>query len=164
MPDLRAMQKDMIVGVIGAGTMGSGIAQIAAQAGHEVVLFDMRQQALDASRSALKKVMERLVEKGRVKVDEAKAIQNRFTYATEINAFADCGLVIEAVIEDLAIKKQLFEQLGSTVGPNAILATNTSSLSVTSIAACLLYTSPSPRDRTRSRMPSSACKKKLQHA
>ena len=135
MPDLRAMQKDMIVGVIGAGTMGSGIAQIAAQAGHEVVLFDMRQQALDASRSALKKVMERLVEKGRVKVDEAKAIQNRFTYATEINAFADCGLVIEAVIEDLAIKKQLFEQLGSTVGPNAILATNTSSLSVTSIAA-----------------------------
>jgi 3-hydroxybutyryl-CoA dehydrogenase len=129
------MQKDMKVGVIGAGTMGSGIAQIAAQAGHEVVLYDTRQEALDTSRSALKAIMDRLVEKGKVDAETAKTIQDRFTYATKIDSFANCGLVVEAVIEDLAVKKQLFGELGSTVGPNTILATNTSSLSVTSIAA-----------------------------
>lgn len=129
----------MIVGVIGAGTMGSGIAQIAAQAGHEVVLFDTRQAALESSEAALKKIMGRLVEKGSVKPENAKAIQDRFTYATEITAFANCALVIEAVIEDLTIKKQLFAELGSTVGPDAILATNTSSLSVTSIAAACKF-------------------------
>ncbi len=129
------MQKDMKVGVIGAGTMGSGIAQIATQAGHEVVLYDTRQEALDTSRSALKTIMDRLVEKGKVDAETAKTIQDRFTYATKIDSFANCGLVVEAVIEDLAVKKQLFGELGSTVGPNTILATNTSSLSVTSIAA-----------------------------
>ena len=129
----------MIVGVIGAGTMGSGIAQIAAQAGHEVVLFDTRQAALESSEAALKKVMGRLVEKGSVKTEDAKAIQDRFTYATEITAFANCALVIEAVIEDLTIKKQLFAELGSTVKPDTILATNTSSLSVTSIAAACKF-------------------------
>ncbi|MBP6312065.1 MAG: 3-hydroxybutyryl-CoA dehydrogenase [Flavobacteriales bacterium] len=125
----------MKVGVIGAGTMGSGIAQIATQAGHEVVLYDTRQEALDTSRSALKTIMDRLVEKGKVDAETAKTIQDRFTYATKIDSFANCGLVVEAVIEDLAVKKQLFGELGSTVGPNTILATNTSSLSVTSIAA-----------------------------
>lgn len=125
----------MIVGVIGAGTMGSGIAQLAAQAGHNVVLLDTRQQALDNSKAGLKKVMDRLIEKGTMKADEANAIQSRFNYATEINAFSKCGLVIEAIIEDLGIKKKLFGDLESVVGMDTVLATNTSSLSVTAIAA-----------------------------
>ena len=137
MCDLRAMQKDMIVGVIGAGTMGSGIAQVAAQAGHNVVLFDTRQEALDSSKKALAKVMDRLVEKGKLTEGTATAIQDRFTYATDLKAFAKSGLVIEAIVEDLSIKQKLFLDLEAVVVNDAVLATNTSSLSVTAIAgAC----------------------------
>lgn len=137
MCDLRAMQKDMIVGVIGAGTMGSGIAQVAAQAGHNVVLFDTRQEALDTSRTGLAKVMDRMVEKGKLTAEDSAAIQGRFTYATDLKAFAKSGLVIEAIVEDLGIKQKLFLQLEAVVSNDALLATNTSSLSVTAIAgAC----------------------------
>lgn len=137
MCDLRAMQKDMIVGVIGAGTMGSGIAQVAAQAGHNVVLFDTRQEALDSSKKGLAKVMDRLVEKGKLTTEAAAMIQGRFTYATDLKAFAKSGLVIEAIVEDLGIKQKLFLGLEAIVGKDAVLATNTSSLSVTAIAgAC----------------------------
>lgn len=131
------MQKDMIVGVIGAGTMGSGIAQVAAQAGHNVVLFDTRQEALDTSRTGLAKVMDRMVEKGKLTAEDSAAIQGRFTYATDLKAFAKSGLVIEAIVEDLGIKQKLFLQLEAVVSNDALLATNTSSLSVTAIAgAC----------------------------
>lgn len=137
MYDLRAMQKDMIVGVVGAGTMGSGIAQVAAQAGHKVVLFDTRQQALDTAKAGLEKVMDRLVEKGKLTAETATAIQGRFTYATDMKAFATSGLVIEAIVEDLGVKQKLFLDLEAIVGSDTVLATNTSSLSVTAIAgAC----------------------------
>ncbi|MCB0814737.1 MAG: 3-hydroxybutyryl-CoA dehydrogenase, partial [Flavobacteriales bacterium] len=87
----------MTVGVVGAGTMGSGIAQVAAQAGHPVVLYDTRLEALDKAKAALAKVMGRLVEKGNLDREEAEAIQGRITYATGLEAFIGSGLVIEAI-------------------------------------------------------------------
>ena len=127
----------MTVGVVGAGTMGSGIAQVAAQAGHPVVLYDTRLEALDKAKAALAKVMGRLVEKGNLDREEAEAIQGRITYATGLEAFIGSGLVIEAILEDLQVKQDLFKQLEDIAGPEAVLATNTSSLSVTAIGGAL---------------------------
>jgi 3-hydroxybutyryl-CoA dehydrogenase len=125
----------MKTAIIGAGTMGSGIAQIAAQAGHDVVLYDTRKEAVDKAIAGLRKVMDRLVEKEKLTADQAKNILDRITPATELQQMAGSGLVIEAIIEDLGIKKKLFTELEGLLGPEAILATNTSSLSVTAIAA-----------------------------
>lgn len=129
------MDKSTIVGVIGAGTMGSGIAQVAAQAGHSVVLFDARKEAVDKAMSGLAKTMDKLVEKGKLTADAAKALLGRITPAYDLKQLAGCGLVIEAIIEDLGIKKKLFADLEALVSADAVLATNTSSLSVTAIAA-----------------------------
>ncbi len=128
------MDKNSTVGIIGAGTMGSGIAQLAAQAGHPTWLFDTKQEALDRSKAKLAKIMARLVEKGRVTEEEAAAIQSRIQYANDLKEFAPCSLVIEAIVENLEIKQQVFKQLESIVPEECILATNTSSLSVTAIA------------------------------
>ena len=129
------MDKSTIVGVIGAGTMGSGIAQVAAQAGHSVVLFDTRKEAVDKAMSGLAKTLDKLVEKGKLSADAAKALLGRIAPASDLKQLADCGLVIEAIIEDLGIKKKLFADLEELVSADAVLATNTSSLSVTAIAA-----------------------------
>lgn len=129
------MDSSMKTAIIGAGTMGSGIAQIAAQAGHDVVLYDTRKEAVDKAIAGLRKVMDRLVEKEKLTADQAKNILDRITPATELQQMAGSGLVIEAIIEDLGIKKKLFTELEGLLGPEAILATNTSSLSVTAIAA-----------------------------
>lgn len=125
----------MKISILGAGSMGSGIAQVASQSGHEVVLADTKQDQLDVAKSKLAKIMARLVEKGKLTEDDAQAIQNRISYSTDMNDFAGSGLVIEAIIENLDIKKTVFEKLESIVDDNCILATNTSSLSVASIAA-----------------------------
>ncbi|MBK8613665.1 MAG: 3-hydroxybutyryl-CoA dehydrogenase [Flavobacteriales bacterium] len=125
----------MIVGVIGAGTMGSGIAQVAAQAGHPTVLFDTRKEAVDKAMTGLQRTLDKLVEKGKLEAGTAKAIGDRITPATEIKALAGCGLVIEAIVEDLAVKKKVFAELDALLSSDALLATNTSSLSVTAIAA-----------------------------
>ena len=129
----------MNIGVIGAGTMGSGIAQIAAQAGHSVRIFDMQQEALDRSKAALDKVMARLVEKGKLTLDESEAITGRISYATDLSAFADRDLVIEAIVEDLGVKQKLFTSLEGIVGTDSVLASNTSSLSITAIAGALAH-------------------------
>ncbi len=115
--------------------MGSGIAQIAASAGHEVVLYDTRQEALTRSSDHLTKILNRLVEKGRMTAQESTAIQDRHVYAESLNGLADCGLIIEAIVEDLDIKRSLFQELEKLVSVDTILATNTSSLSIASIAA-----------------------------
>jgi 3-hydroxybutyryl-CoA dehydrogenase len=125
----------MKISILGAGSMGSGIAQVASQSGHEVVLADTNQAQLERAKASLAKIMARLVEKGRLTDDEASAIQGRISYTTDINDFAGSGLIIEAIIENLDIKKSVFEQFESIVDENCILATNTSSLSVASIAA-----------------------------
>ena len=122
------------VGVVGAGTMGSGIAQIAAQAGCEVVLVDSSEDALQRSQEKLGKVFARLVEKGRVTSSESESVQQRITHATTLESLAPCDLIIEAIVEDLDIKTTLFQSLEGIVAEDAILATNTSSLSVTALA------------------------------
>ncbi|MBD3637631.1 MAG: NAD(P)-binding domain-containing protein [Crocinitomicaceae bacterium] len=125
----------MKIAILGAGSMGSGIAQVTSQAGHEVVLADTNDEQLDKAKSKLSKIMDRLVEKERVTAEESQAIQNRISYTKDINDFAGSGLVIEAIVENLEIKKTVFGQFETIVDENCVLATNTSSLSVASIAA-----------------------------
>lgn len=118
--------------------MGSGIAQVAAMAGHNVVLFDTSSAALDKSKAALEKILVKLVEKG--KIESVESFTSKFTYASDLAAFKDCGLVIEAIIENLDIKKKVFADVEKVVSADCVLATNTSSLSVTSIAAACAKT------------------------
>lgn len=115
--------------------MGAGIAQVASTAGHEVYLYDNNPAALERANKNLRRIMARLVEKGRVEQDEAMAIQSRITYVDSIFKMTDAGLVIEAIIEDLDVKKAVFEQMEDVLETDAILASNTSSLSIASIAA-----------------------------
>ena len=127
------LNTNMIVGVVGAGAMGSGIAQVAAQAGHSVVLYDTHKEALEKSEEKLLRVLEKLQQKG--KIDSVEQIASKITYTQSLEDFKETGLVIEAIIENLEIKKKVFADLEKVVSEIAILATNTSSLSVTSIAA-----------------------------
>ena len=123
------------VGVLGAGSMGSGIAQVAAQNGHEVVLVDSYSEQLVNSKSTLAKTFEKLVQKEKVTAEDSKKIQNRIQYSISVEDFASCGIIIEAIVENLEIKKTVFSQLESIVAEDCILASNTSSLSIASIAA-----------------------------
>ena len=125
----------MQVGVLGAGSMGAGIAQVAAQSGHKVVLCDTNQAQLDLAKSKLAKVMARLIEKGKITEAQSNSTQTNIEYATSMNDFAKCGIVIEAIIENIDIKKSVFSQLEDIVEGDCILASNTSSLSIASIAA-----------------------------
>ena len=133
------MDSSTTVAVIGAGTMGSGIAQVAAQAGHNVVLYDTRREAVDKALAGLRKTLDKLVEKGKLTADQADGIHGRITPASDLKDLAGSGLVIEAIIEDLGIKKKLFAELEGLLGKDAVLATNTSSLSVTAIAGGLKH-------------------------
>lgn len=127
----------MVVGVLGAGTMGSGIVQVAAQNDHDVVLVDLNSKILEKSKEQLTKIMGRLVEKGKITGQEAEDIKSRVTYSEDIHDFSKCGLLIEAIIEDLEIKSHVFTQLEQIVPKDCILASNTSSLSIASIGASL---------------------------
>jgi 3-hydroxybutyryl-CoA dehydrogenase len=127
----------MKIGVIGAGTMGAGIAQVAAQNGHKVVLVDLNQSVIDKASVGHVKVFDRLVEKGSLSSDQAKNILSAIQYSTSMNDLSECGLVIEAIIEDLAVKHSVFAQLETIVDENCILASNTSSLSIASIGSVL---------------------------
>lgn len=123
------------IGIIGGGAMGSGIAQVFAQSGHKVVLYDTNQDALDRSKQNLAKTFEKLVAKEKYTSDQAQEIQNNIEYAADLNAFATCDLIIEAIIENLDIKKSVFKNVEEIVSENCILASNTSSLSIASIAS-----------------------------
>ena len=125
------------ISVIGAGTMGAGIAQVAATAGWEVVVQDQQQEALDKAQARLGKVMDRLVEKGKLTSEQATAIGVRITYTSEVTAFENNDLVIEAIIENLEIKQKVFRQVEALVRPDTIIASNTSSLSLASIGSTL---------------------------
>ena len=127
----------MNVGVIGAGTMGSGIAQVAATAGCKVKLYDTNQAALDKAKVALEKILLRLIEKGRIDTTEKNRIQGNLYYVISLKDLADSNLTIEAIIENLDIKKKVFSELESYVSDDCIIASNTSSLSIASIAASL---------------------------
>lgn len=127
----------MKVGVLGAGTMGAGIAQVAAQAGHEVVLVDLNQDILNKAKVGHEKVFARLVEKGKISTDEADTVLARISYSQLTADFSEVGIVIEAIIENLGVKKKVFEELETIVDANTVLASNTSSLSIASIGAAL---------------------------
>jgi 3-hydroxybutyryl-CoA dehydrogenase len=122
------------VGVIGAGTMGRGIAQVAATFGHEVILTDNSEKVIQEARDHLLKILNRLVEKGRLTDQESVAIFGRIYFSQDQSAYENCDLVIEAIVEKLAIKQSVFQKLESIVRPDCILASNTSSLSIASIA------------------------------
>jgi len=127
----------MVVGVLGAGTMGAGIAQVAAQNNCEVVLVDLSQEMLTKAESNLDRVLNRLVEKGSLSEDDKINIQGRISYSTDIRDFKASSLVIEAIVENLDVKHKVFADLESIVSNECILASNTSSLSIASIGSVL---------------------------
>jgi len=131
------LEKNTTVGVIGAGTMGSGIAQIASTYGHDVYLFDAYPEQLQKSEEGLVRILNRQVEKKRMTKGEVDGILSRIHFVDHINDFTTCGIVFEAIIEDLDAKKDQFARLEAIVPGDCILATNTSSLSIASISSSL---------------------------
>jgi 3-hydroxybutyryl-CoA dehydrogenase len=125
------------VAVIGAGAMGRGIAQIAAQAGSQVWLYDTQAEAIQKARDAVFQQWDKLHEKGRLTAEAVSGHKSRLLGATSLHDLAECELVVEAIVEKLDIKKSLFTELEKVLAPTAVLVTNTSSLSVTAIAAAL---------------------------
>ncbi len=125
------------VAVIGAGTMGQGIAQLALQAGHHVYLIDQSKEQLKKAKASLNKLFTRFVEKGKISEKQAKAWIDRLTLSEKADIAADAGLVIEAIVERMDIKQSVFSDLEKIVSTKAILASNTSSLSITEIASAL---------------------------
>ena len=124
----------MKVGVVGAGAMGTGIAQVAADAGEDVLLFDSRPEALEKAQQSLEKIMARLVEKGKKSQSEAQELLARIHLVEQLEDFQGRELIIEAIIEDLEIKRSVFSQLESVVSENCIIGSNTSSLSIASLS------------------------------
>ena len=123
------------VGVVGLGAMGSGIAQLAIEAGYDVVGREVTAELGETARGRIAHFLQRKVDKERLTADERQAALDRLELTTELDAFADCELVIEAIVEELAAKLTLFSVLEGIVRPDTILATNTSALSVTEIAS-----------------------------
>jgi 3-hydroxybutyryl-CoA dehydrogenase len=125
------------VGVLGAGTMGAGIAQVAAQSGHKVVLVDVNEKAIATAKEKLRKILERLIEKGKWSQDFGDDLFGRIKFSTHMEDFEGSGLIIEAIVENIEVKHTVFSRLESIVGENCILASNTSSLSIAAIGAVL---------------------------
>lgn len=127
----------MIIGVLGAGTMGAGIAQVAAQNGHKVVLVDLNEQVIQKAKEGHQKVLARLVEKGSITNERSAEIISNIHYSQSTEDMKECGMVIEAIIENLDVKHKVFTELESIVSSDCILASNTSSLSIASIGSVL---------------------------
>jgi 3-hydroxybutyryl-CoA dehydrogenase len=125
---------DFAIGIVGTGTMGRGIAQIAAAGGYKVRLFDSRPGAADEARTFVMRMLARAVERGSMTQAASEAAVSHIAVIPNPGGFLGCGLVVEAIVEDLEIKRALFAELEGIVGPECVLATNTSSLSVTAIA------------------------------
>lgn len=132
-----ALSPSTLVGVVGSGTMGAGIAQVAALAGHAVVLCDSRADAVPNAIQSIRQNLDKLVSKGKLPAEAAESASKRLRAAASLSELRDSGIVVEAIVEDLEVKRQLFAELEAIVDANCILATNTSSLSVTAIAATL---------------------------
>ena len=124
-----------VIGVVGAGTMGNGIAQVAARAGYEVILRDIKDEFLQRGLSAVDKSLQRDVDKERLKEEEKRAIMGRIRPTTELEALRDAGLIIEAVTENVEVKTKIFRALDELAQADAILASNTSSISITKLGA-----------------------------
>jgi 3-hydroxybutyryl-CoA dehydrogenase len=123
------------IGVIGAGTMGNGIAQVFAQSGFDVCLVDASAAALERARGAIEKSLGKFVEKGMLAAADREAALDRLTAGTDVDALADTDYVVEAIFEDATAKQELFARLDRITAPHVILASNTSSISITSLGA-----------------------------
>jgi 3-hydroxybutyryl-CoA dehydrogenase len=128
------MATKLTIGIAGAGTMGAGIAQVTAQAGHPTILFDLNEAVLAKAESSLHKTLDMLVSKQKITAETQSSILSLITFTNQIEA-VKADLIIEAIIEKLAIKQQLFQTLAANNSPQTVLATNTSSIPVTQIAA-----------------------------
>ncbi|NOX82778.1 MAG: 3-hydroxyacyl-CoA dehydrogenase [Alphaproteobacteria bacterium] len=125
------------IGVCGAGAMGAGIAQVASTAGHKVIVLDRDDDALIRGRAAVEKGAGALLKRGKINEEEAQAIAARIQWSLHVEDMAQCGLIIEAIVENMDVKTSLFKALEQVTGDSTVLATNTSSLSVTSLASGL---------------------------
>ncbi|MDQ1484567.1 MAG: 3-hydroxybutyryl-CoA dehydrogenase [Actinomycetota bacterium] len=123
------------VAIIGAGLMGSGIAQVAAHAGYDVVLRDTTPVALERALDSIRMSQERFIAKNTITTDDAEAARSRISTTTELDAIADADIVVEAVFEQLELKQQIFRDVDALVGPDALLATNTTAIPITQIAS-----------------------------
>ena len=121
-------------GVVGAGQMGAGIAQVAASSGFEVVLRDVETRFLERGKSIIEKSLDKFVEKGKLELSDRNAALARIQYTTNLEDFADCDLVVEAILENKNLKLELFQNLGRIVKSSGILASNTSSIPITELA------------------------------
>ena len=124
-----------VIGVVGAGTMGNGIAQVAARAGYDVILQDVRDEFIQRGLAAIAKSLQRDVDKERISADEKQRIVGRIRTTTDFLLLSEAAFVVEAVPENLAIKTEVFKALDRITPPDAILASNTSSISITKLAA-----------------------------
>jgi 3-hydroxybutyryl-CoA dehydrogenase len=124
-----------VIGVVGAGTMGNGIAQVAARAGYDVILHDVRDEFIQRGFAAIDKSLQRDVDKSRLSPDEKQGIVGRIRSTTDLGAFSEASFVIEAVVENLPIKTDVFKSLDQITRPDTILASNTSSISITKLGA-----------------------------
>ena len=129
------MKQQGTIGVIGAGTMGHGIAQVAAQSGFDVTLVDVSQDALDAGINKIGKGLDKLLAKERISAEDHRQALERVETSPEADAVAECDLVIEAVVEKYEVKARVLENLDQICGSDTVLATNTSSISITRLAA-----------------------------
>ena len=132
-----ANRPDLTIGVLGTGAMGRGIVQVAAAGGMNVLMMDTRAGAADEARDFVAKMLSRAAEKGSMSKEDAAAATARIKVINALTEFKPCHAIIEAVVENLDVKRQVFGELENIVAPDCILATNTSSMSVTSIAAKL---------------------------
>lgn len=126
-----------VIGIIGSGTMGSGIAQIAASAGHKVLIYDASIEAAHSGLKVINNRLERLAQRGKLSKEDANKISQRIKVVSHLEEMSATGLVIEAIIESLEIKQNVFSELENIVSDDTILTSNTSSISITSIASCL---------------------------
>src|SRR5436190_19318677 len=131
--------KTSLIGIIGSGAMGSGIAQVAATASHKVIVYDNNEQALRKADANLRAGLSKLVEKQKITNAQQESIIANIRFVSSLESFAACDLVIEAIVENLDVKRSLFTELDKITTSGCVLASNTSSLSITSIASACRY-------------------------
>ncbi|MCC6818207.1 MAG: 3-hydroxybutyryl-CoA dehydrogenase, partial [Bacteroidia bacterium] len=135
---MKSIEQIKTVGIAGAGTMGAGIAQVAAQGSFNVILFDLQESVLDKAYNAIKASLEKIEKLGKIQTGQTEVILSRIQFTKDIEA-VKCDLIIEAVIEKLEVKISLFNQLMNINGQDCLYATNTSSIPITRISAALSY-------------------------
>jgi 3-hydroxybutyryl-CoA dehydrogenase len=128
-------ESNSVIGIAGAGAMGTGIAHVASSAGHRVIVFDIEPAMLEKARRNLASTLEKLVERKKITGEESASVSERISWTSEMASLSPCSFVIEAIVENPEIKKQLFRKIEPLLSENAVLATNTSSLSIASLAS-----------------------------